>query len=218
MLSGRATQLSGAQVLDDYTIQVTIDAPKPYFLEKLSYPTAFVVDRTNVQSGSTWWQHPNGTGPFKLQQWQQNQLLVLQPNDNYYGQKAKLNQVVFELTSEDPMQLYEEGSIDVAYVSADYMGLVTDPSNPISKDLYVYPELSLTYIGFDTSKPPFDDVNIRQAFSYAAARVLSPALRAPRGSSPRLKSNLSENMSPVSSAPPICVRICCRTSEWASPA
>ena len=176
VLSGITTQLNGVKILDDYTIQVTIDAAKSYFLEKLAYPTAFVVDQTNVQSGSTWWHHPNGTGPFKLQQWQ-GQALVLQLNDNYYGEKAKLKQVVFRLTGENPMQLYQEGSIDVSFVSANYMGLVTDPSNPISNELEVFPELSLYYIGFNCSTPPFDDANVRQAFYLAVdkSRVISLA-------------------------------------------
>jgi oligopeptide transport system substrate-binding protein len=167
ILSGKAAQLSGASVLDDYTIQVTIDAPKAYFLDKMAYPTAFVVDQTNVQSGSSWWQHPNGTGPFKLQQWQQDQLLILQRNDNYYGEKAKLKQVIFKLYSGSSLQQYQEGSIDVSSVSSDYIGLVTDPNNPISQELSTYPELSLFYLGFNTSAPPFDDVKVRQAFSYA---------------------------------------------------
>ncbi len=185
VLSGRTTQLSGVSVLDDYTIQVTINAPVPYFLEKMAFPTAYVVDKANVQSGSNWWLHPNGTGPFKLQQWQSGQELILQRNDNYYGEKAQLNKVVFILTGENPMALYQEGSIDVSPVSSDYMGLVTDPNNPISKQLDVFPELSLTYIGFNASEPPFDDANIRQAFSYAvdkekvislsAQNIVSPA-------------------------------------------
>ena len=177
VLSGVTTQLSGVKILDDYTIQITIDAAKPYFLEKMAYPTAFVVERTDVQSSSTWWQHPNGTGPFKLQQWQQGQVLVLQRNDNYYGEEAKLNQVVFRLTGENSMQLYQEGSIDVSFVSADYMGLVTDPSNPISKELEVFPELSLYYIGFNCSTPPFDDASVRQAFYLAVdkSKVISLA-------------------------------------------
>ncbi len=185
VLSGRTTQLSGVSILDDYTIRVTINAPIPYFLEKMAFPTAYVVDKANVQSGSNWWLHPNGTGPFKLQQWQSGQVLILQRNDNYYGEKAQLNKVVFILTGENPMGLYQEGSIDVSPVSADYMGLVTDPNNPISKELEVFPELSLTYIGFNASEPPFDDANIRQAFSYAvdkekvislsAQNIVSPA-------------------------------------------
>ena len=167
MLSGKVTQLEGVQVLNDYTLQVTIDAPKQYFLEKMAYPTAFVVDRSNVQSGNNWWRNPNGTGPFKLEQWQQDQLVVLSRNDNYYGEKAKLDQVVFHLYSGNPIELYQTGQIDVSPISADYMGLATDPSNPVSQELIVFPQLSFYYIGFNNTIPPFDDVNVRLAFTYA---------------------------------------------------
>ncbi|MCX5995736.1 MAG: ABC transporter substrate-binding protein, partial [Chloroflexi bacterium] len=50
-LQGKANEISGIKVIDDYTLQITIDAPKEYFLPKLSYPTAFVVDKANVESG-----------------------------------------------------------------------------------------------------------------------------------------------------------------------
>jgi oligopeptide transport system substrate-binding protein len=69
MLAGKATTISGIEVIDDYTLKVTIDAPKVYFLAKLTYPTTFVVDKTNVESGNGWWMKPNGTGPFKLTEW-----------------------------------------------------------------------------------------------------------------------------------------------------
>ena len=61
--------MSGLQALDEHTLQVTIDAPKPYFLLKLTYPTAFVVDKANVESGEEWFRTPNGTGPYKLTEW-----------------------------------------------------------------------------------------------------------------------------------------------------
>ena len=54
MLAGQATSLSGVKVIDDYTLQVTIDAPRSYFLYKLTYPTAFVVDKNNVNKGTDW--------------------------------------------------------------------------------------------------------------------------------------------------------------------
>jgi oligopeptide transport system substrate-binding protein len=167
IIAGRATQLSGVQVINDYTLQVTIDAPKAYFLDKMAYPTSFVVDKKNVESGPNWWQQPNGTGPFKLLQWQPDQLLVLGRNDNYYGDKPHLSQVRYQLYNGNPIQLYQSGDIDVTYVGGAYMGLVTDPSNPISKELQVSPELSIFYIGFNAAAPPFDDARVRQAFSYA---------------------------------------------------
>ncbi|NTU65814.1 MAG: hypothetical protein HGB05_21015, partial [Chloroflexi bacterium] len=66
---GQADAISGLKAIDDHTLQVTIDAPKPYFLQKLTYPTAFVVDQENVESGSEWYRAPNGTGPYRLARW-----------------------------------------------------------------------------------------------------------------------------------------------------
>jgi oligopeptide transport system substrate-binding protein len=178
ILSGKTSQLSGVKVLDDYTLQVTIDSPKAYFLYKMGYPTAFVVNKTNVAAGSNWWQRPDGTGPFKLQQYQPGQLLVLQRNDSYFGQRAALYQVRFQLLSGNPIDLYQQGSIDVAAVNAAYMGLVTDTYNSISAELHVFPELSLYYLAFNCAEPPFDDANVRQAFSMAVDKSRLIALAA----------------------------------------
>ena len=167
VLAGQTTEISGVKVIDDYTLEVTIDAPKSYFLSKLSYPTAFVVDKANVETGGGWWRSPNGTGPFKLGQWQQGELLVLERNELYYGEVAKVSQVVFKLWSGIPMDMYETGEIDVAGVGSNYIEKVTDETGPFYMDLTVVPELSFYYIGFNTAEPPFDDANIRRAFSMA---------------------------------------------------
>jgi len=167
VLAGETREISGVKVIDDYTLQVTIDAPKSYFLSKLTYPTAFVVDRANVESGGEWWQEPNGTGPFKLRQWDENSLLVLEKNELYYGDLAKINSIAFYLWGGVPMNMYETGKIDVTGVSLHYIDKVTDESGPFYHELVVVPELSFFYIGFNCSQPPFDDVNIRRAFSQA---------------------------------------------------
>ena len=167
VLAGRTKEISGVRVIDDYTIQVTIDAPKSYFLSKLTYPTAFVVDRANVESGGKWWRQPNGTGPFKLRQWDENELLILEKNELYYGKLAKVNLVVFYLWGGVPMNLYETGEIDVTEVYINYIDKVTDKAGPFYRELAIVPELSFFYVGFNHSKPPFDDVNVRRAFSQA---------------------------------------------------
>ncbi len=167
VLAGESKEISGVRVIDDYILQVTIDAPKSYFLSKLTYPTAFVVDRANVESGGEWWRQPNGTGPFKLAQWDENSLLVLEKNELYYGELAKVNFVVFYLWGGVPMNMYETGEIDVAGVSIYYVDKVTDEAGPFHQELVIVSELSFYYIGFDFTKPPFDDVNIRHAFTQA---------------------------------------------------
>ena len=167
VLAGKTKEISGIKVVGDYTLEVTIDAPKAYFLSKLTYPTAFVVDRANVEKGGEWWRTPNGTGPFRLKQWDEGQQLVLERNGLYYGELAKVSQVVFHLWGGVPMDMYETGKIDVTDVDINYIEKATDEAGPFYRDLSVVPELSFFYIGFNTTKPPFDDVNIRRAFSLA---------------------------------------------------
>jgi oligopeptide transport system substrate-binding protein len=166
MLAGREEEISGVEVIGDYTLQVSIDAPKAYFLSKLAYPTAFVVDRADVESGGQWWREPNGTGPFKLKEWKPGQWLILERSQIYYGEPAELEQVVY-LLSGAPMVLYETGQIDVVPVYLIYIDQVRDENGPFYPQLAVTPELSLYYIGFNTAQAPFDDVNVRRAFCHA---------------------------------------------------
>ncbi len=165
VLAGKTEEISGVRVVDDYTLQVTIDAPKSYFLSKLTYPTAFVVDRANVEMGGEWWRQPNGTGPFKLREWDENNLLVLERYEQYYGKIAGVDLVVFQLWSGVPMQMYETGEIDITGVSVAYIDRVTDKAGPFYRELQVVPELSFSYIGFNNTRPPFGDINIRRAFT-----------------------------------------------------
>jgi len=65
------------------------------------------------------------------------------------------------------MNLYEMGQIDVAKVGMSYIDKVTDEAGDFYQDLTIVPEMSLTYIGFNCSEAPFDDENIRKAFSMA---------------------------------------------------
>jgi oligopeptide transport system substrate-binding protein len=91
---------------------------------------------------------------------------VLEPNEFYYNQPATVK-VVFHLLAGIPVSLYEMGEIDVAQVDAYNIERATDKRGPFYNELTTFPELSFFYIGFNTQKPPFDDVNIRRAFCYA---------------------------------------------------
>ena len=165
-LSGKADNVSGVLVVDARTIAITIDAPKAYFLSKLTHPVAYVVDKNNVEMGDDWWRNPNGTGPFKLQEWSSGLRIILERNDNYYRGVAKLKTVVFLLQG-NSMTLYENGGIDIVGVGAADIDRVLDPDNPLNKELMYTPELSLYYIGFNVNVAPFNDAKVRQALCYA---------------------------------------------------
>lgn len=166
-LEGSASEISGIKVVDDYTLEVTIDAAKPYFLAKLAQPVAFIVDRNNVAQGVKWYERPNGTGAFKLKTWEKDTLLVLERNDDFYLEPAKLKNLVFKLFAGDPMQLYENGEIDITSVDTDNQDKVLDPANPLNTELVTGSVYDVSYIGFNVSKAPFDDPKIRQALATA---------------------------------------------------
>lgn len=168
MNAGETDHISGLKVIDDHTLQVTIDAPKPYFLLKLTYATAFVVDKANVESGEEWYRTPNGTGPYKLIEWTRFERIVYEANQDFYLGAPSIPYVVVELYSGDGQRLYETGDIDITGVYS--IDRFTDPSEPLSKELLTGVELCTNYITFDTTQPPFDDVNVRKAFSMAFNR------------------------------------------------
>ncbi|MFQ5925055.1 MAG: peptide ABC transporter substrate-binding protein [Dehalococcoidia bacterium] len=165
-LRGVADEVSGISVRDEKTLEITIDAPKAYFLAKLTHSTALVVDEENVESGGNWMENPNGTGPFKLGEWREGEGIILERNEHFYGGVAKLGRVLFLFTG-NPMMMYENGQIDITQVGAANIERVLDPTNPLNKELVIAPVLSVWYIGFNTAMPPFDDVKVRQGFSHA---------------------------------------------------
>ena len=166
-LDGEATEIAGLQVLDTLTLQVTIDSPKAYFIQKLVYPTAYVVDRNNVEVGDDWTDQPNGTGPFMLKVWQKDDLLVLERNDLYYRGLPELGHVVYRLFAGRPMTMYELGEIDVVPVYTSNIERARDPANPLSEDLQVRTAFCTSYLAFNVTIPPFDDPLVRQAFALA---------------------------------------------------
>ncbi len=168
-LNGKAQDVSGVKVNGDRSLQISIDSPKQYFLAKLTYPTAFVVDQQNVESGGkNWFMKANGTGPFKLGQYDIGQQLVLTRNDSYYGDpKPQLKTVNFMLAGGSGLVMYENGELDVVGVGANDIERVTDKNDPLNAELKQGEDLSTSYVAFNVQKPPFDDPKVRQAFALA---------------------------------------------------
>jgi oligopeptide transport system substrate-binding protein len=172
MLSGQSDHISGLQVIDDLTLQVTIDAPKPYFIMKLTYPTAFVLDQANVESGEDWVHRPNGTGSYQLIEWQSGEYILYGANLDFYLNAPSIPYVIVKLFAGDGVRLYETGEVDVSGVSIYDADRFLDPAEPLNSELVSGVGLCTGYIHFDTTQPPFDDVNVRKAFSMAFDRDL----------------------------------------------
>jgi oligopeptide transport system substrate-binding protein len=170
MRLGQADHIAGINALDDQTLQVTIDAPKPYFLLKLTYPTAFVLDQQNIESGSEWYRTPNGTGPYKLIEWRRFEQITYQRNESYYLGAPAIPYVIVKIYSGNDFRMYESDEIDVAGVPFYNAARVLDPTDLLHDELLAGVNLCTDYIAFDSTQPPFDDANVRRAFSLAIDR------------------------------------------------
>jgi oligopeptide transport system substrate-binding protein len=170
MAAGQADHVSGLEALDTHTLKVTIDAPKPYFLLKLTYPTAFVLDKANVESGEEWFRTPNGTGPYKLTEWRRFEQITYEANPDFYLGKPSIPYVIVKLYSGVGLRLYEAGDIDITGVSYSSADRFLDPTEPLHNELITGVNLCTGYVVFDVTQPPFDDLKVRQAFSMAFDR------------------------------------------------
>ena len=174
IIDGEATTAEGIEVIDDLTLQVTIDAPKPYFIAKLTYPIAFVVNADNVTAGGeNWTDDPVGTGPFVLKSYSIGERMLLSKNPNYWGDPAYLDEVQLLLAGGSAMAMYENDEIDITGIGLADLERVTDPEEELSKDVVeVPPSFSTSYIGFNVEEAPFDDVHFRRALNFAVDKQL----------------------------------------------
>ncbi len=168
-LAGEATTISGVRFIDEQTIEIAIDEAKSYFLAKLTYPTAFVLDKENIEANPrTWFREPNGTGPFRLKEYVVGETLVLARNESFHLGPPKLDEVEFILSGGTSLLMYENDEIHVAGVGLADLDRLNDPGNDLYPELMTAPaSFSVNYIGLNVNEPPLDDVKVRQALNLA---------------------------------------------------
>src|SRR5690625_3983982 len=112
-------------------------------------------------------QNPAGTGPFKFKEWVPGSKVVLERNEDYWGEVAKLDSVEFKVVSEQSSRVaeLETGASHVADgIGPHNINRVNGMDHASALQV---PSVSLDYIGFNTQQEPFDDVKVRQAVSMA---------------------------------------------------
>ena len=168
-INGDASTITGVRVVDEHTVEITIDAAKSYFLAKLTYPTAFVLDAENVEANPRrWFRQPNGTGPFRLSSYQVGESMVLSRNELYHLGPPKLDEVELILSGGTSMLMYENDEIHVAGVGLTDLDRLLDTSNRLHPELVqAPPSFSVQYIGLNVAEPPLDDPKFRQALNLA---------------------------------------------------
>src|SRR5579872_1400436 len=122
-------------------------------------------------SGDEITQNPVGSGPFKFVSAETDREVVLERNDDYWGEKAKLARVRFAVVPDETTEALElrKGSGDIAINALTPDTVVTlakDPHLAVEKG----PGTRLAYLGFNLRDPILKDVRVRQAIAYAIDR------------------------------------------------
>jgi oligopeptide transport system substrate-binding protein len=169
----RAKEISGVKVVDDSTLTITIDKPRPYFLARLTYPASFVVDKDFAKMGVeiTDVKGMIGTGPYKAERFEPEQIVILASNKDYWGGAPAIDKIERPTIKDALTRLnkFKNGEVDLTRIErSDIAGIQNDSA--LKDQLHLFDRPSMYYMGMNVGMAPFDNKLVRQAFAYAIDR------------------------------------------------
>ena len=175
------------EATDEMTATLTLTKPSATFIPALSQQAFSIASPKALQefkadegttdadgvfspSGTFGTEHPIGTGPFKFKSWTRNDRLVLERNDDYWGDKAKIDELIIRPISDNAarLQALQTGEIqgydlvepqDIATIEGDENLQIIDR-----------PAFNVAYVGMNVGRKPTDDIKVREAFAYGLDR------------------------------------------------
>jgi peptide/nickel transport system substrate-binding protein len=160
--------IASIETPDPYTIVFELKEPYAPFLLNLAVGVIGIVPDGAARDFGT---HLTGSGPFKLVRYIQDQDVVLERNDSYFGQKAGVSGLRFRIIPEEIVSALElrKGSLDIALnvLAPDMVEVLKhDPKLSVMESA----GSNYQYLAFNLTDPVFRDVRVRQAFAYGIDR------------------------------------------------
>lgn len=160
------------EIVDDLTIRLTTKEPYPFLIYELGrvsiVPPKYVTEVGDAEYGLK----PIGTGPFILEEWVRGDHVTLVRNDEYWGEPAKLDKVVFRAIPEASSRTaaLQTGEVDIITL-VSISDLATLEENEALQVLGAMSNRSV-FVRTDTADPRLADKRVRQAFNYAVDKEL----------------------------------------------
>ncbi|MBX5476487.1 MAG: ABC transporter substrate-binding protein [Clostridia bacterium] len=160
--------IKSVDVIDDTHVKFTLRNPLAPFLQNLAMAPFAIASPTAIQKwGADFFKNPVGTGPFKFVRWDKDSQIVLERNDDYWGEPAKVDQLVFRVIPDNSERLLELQSGTIQFADgispSDVPTIKSDPN----LQLFLRPANDVGYLAFNVEKAPFNDKKVRQAFNMA---------------------------------------------------
>ena len=165
----------GVKVIDDKTLEITLENPTPYFIS-LTDTRAMLPMRQDIveQYGDTYGAEATnivGNGPFKVDTWTHNSEIILKKNENYWNaENVYLDTVNFKIINDESAlyNSFDNGSIDSVSVGSTEWEQRFDSKQDVErKD---FNSTGIRFHFYNTQDPLFQNENIRKAFSAAIDR------------------------------------------------
>jgi peptide/nickel transport system substrate-binding protein len=156
------------EVVDDYTVNITLKEVFAPFLNHLAmHPAAMVSPAAVEKYGRDFSSHPVGTGPFKFVSWSPGVEVVLEKNPDYWRGAPHIDKLIFRPIIEDQSRLteLEAGGVNfIVNVPPDDLARLKEDSR---FSVVEQPGMHTWWVAFNQSKAPFNDTRVRQAMNYA---------------------------------------------------
>jgi oligopeptide transport system substrate-binding protein len=165
----------GVVAKDDWTLEVTLEGPRGYFPVLSAYLAALPAHKGSVEKyGDKWTEAGNlvCNGPFVLETWEHNKVMVMRKNKHFFGAKdVTLDRVTIPIISVASGALpYENNELDMTSLgTGDLKRLQSNPKTV--EEVFRYPFPGTWYLTPQVTKPPFDNVKVRRAVGHAIDRA-----------------------------------------------
>jgi ABC-type oligopeptide transport system substrate-binding subunit len=164
----------GVRARDDWTLEATLEGPRAYFPILAAFLAALPAHRRAVEKhGDRWTEAANivGNGPFVLERWEHNKVMVLGRNPHHYAaRQVTLQKVVIPIIPTASGALpYENSEIDMTSLQpSDLKRLQANPRT--AGEVFRYPFPGTWYLIPQVTRPPFDKLKVRRAVAHAIDR------------------------------------------------
>ncbi|MBI1850986.1 MAG: ABC transporter substrate-binding protein [Planctomycetes bacterium] len=165
--SGRSAHVAGLRAASPHQFEVTLTEPYQPFLGLLAIQYTKIVPR-DADTTPDFGRHPIGSGAYRFESWSKEGGLTLTANDSYFQGRPYLDRIrLRDLPRDDEVRRFRDGELDYLAASpTEFDELLRERRFALTKR----PLITLTYLGFNLRRPPFDDVRLRRAIEFGLDR------------------------------------------------
>jgi peptide/nickel transport system substrate-binding protein len=166
---GLSNGIATVEVVDPLNLKFTLKKFDPAFETWIAVGYDAIVSPTALQAEGKegFGQKPVCTGPFKVSEWQQGVRIVMDRFDGFYGEKAKVDQLIIRPIVDNAARLtaLQQGEVDfIVAMSPEFIPTIQADSN---LQVLQAPGFHIWWIALNMHVKPLDDVRVRQALNYA---------------------------------------------------